>query len=163
MADSNGTELIVSVPQGGQVIRSFDLTPNLPVDGKAGNWLWVELGASAEHIAKVRVKFSINSSAVEQDFERAILIVNLKQNSSESGYWRFALNGVAINPKFKDIYHNVEFETVNDGETLIAYVQVIGETQETIQFSFVASYTDATSGAVSIYESADPGIIPGRP
>lgn len=163
MADSKGTELVVSVPQGGQVIRTFNLTPSLPRDGKAGDWPWVDAAAPTTLISNVRVRFSVNSSAVEQDFERAILIINLQQGSSGNGYWRFAADGVAINPKYKDVYHNVDFEVVNEGETLIAHVQVIGDTQGDIRFGFVASFTDSVSGEVSTYESQDPGIGPGRP
>lgn len=163
MATSNGTELVVSVPQGGQVIKTFNLTPSLPVDGKISDWLWAEVSAPTTQVAAVRVKFNINSSEVEQDFERAILVINLQQNSKNNGYWRFALDGVAINPEFKDIYHNVDFEVVDDGATLIAHVQVIGETQETIKFSFLAAFADAVSGMVTTYESQDPDIIPGRP
>ncbi|HWV16169.1 MAG TPA: DP-EP family protein [Cellvibrio sp.] len=165
MAASNGntTALVIDVPQGGQVIRTFNLTPSQPANGKAGDWLWVDSATPGTALAKVNVKFNVKSSALEQEFERAVLVINLQQNPEESGYWRFAMNGVAINPKFKDVYHNVDFEVVDDGETLIAYVQVIGMTQEDIQFGFVASYTDAVSGAVAIYESADPGIQPGRP
>ena len=162
MATSNGTELVVSVPQGGQVIKTFNLTPNLPVSGKISDWLWADVSAPTAQVAAVRVKFNVNSSAMEQDFERAILVINLQQNSNSNGYWRFALNGVAINPEYKDVYHNVDFEVVDDS-TLIAHVQVIGDTLETIKFSFVASFTDAASGVVTTYESQDPDIIPGRP
>jgi len=162
MATSNGSELVVSVPQGGQVIKTFNLTPNLPVGGKISDWLWADVSAPTAQVAAVRVKFNINSSAMEQDFERAILVINLQQNSNSNGYWRFALNGVAINPEYKDVYHNVDFEVVDD-ETLIAHIQVIGDTLETIKFSFVASFTDAASGVVTTYESQDPDIIPGRP
>lgn len=163
MATSNGTELVVNVPQGGQVIKTYNLTPKLPVDGKISDWLWADVGAPTTQIAAVRVKFNINSSAMEQDFERAILVINLQQNSNNNGYWRFVQNGVAINPEYKDIYHNVDFEVIDDGATLIAHVQVIGETLETIKFSFLASFTDAVSGVVTTYESQDPDIIPGRP
>lgn len=158
-----GTEVVFSVPQGGQVIRTFDLTPSQPVDGKAVDWLWADAKDSTTHISSVRVRFSIESSAIEQDFERAILVVNLKQGASGNGVWRFAGNGVAINPEYRDIYHNVEFEVVNDGETLIAFIQVVGETQENIKFRFLAAFSDAVSGLVSTYESADPDIKIGRP
>ena len=165
MAASNnaGTQLVVNVPQGGQKIQTFNLTPSLPVDGKAGDWLWADPAAPTTQISSVRVKFSVDSSATEQDFERAILIINIQQDSKANGYWRFALNGVAINPEYSDIYHNVEFDVSDDGATLIAHVQVIGDTLETIKFSFVASFTDAVSGVVTTYESQDPDIIPGRP
>ena len=163
MADSNGTELVVSVPQGGQVIRTFNLTPSLPQDGKAGDWPWVDASASSVLLSGVRVRFSVDSSATEQEFERAILIINLQQNSKETGYWRFSQNGVALNPEYRDIYQNVDFEVVNDGETLIAYVQVLGLTQGHLKFGFLASFTDASSGVVSTYESKDPDILPVRP
>lgn len=160
---SAGTELVVSVPQGGQVIRTFNLTPSLPVDGKAGDWLWADPSAPTTLISTVNVKFNVESTAVEQDFERAVLIINMQQNSKENGYWRFALDGLAINPEYKDIYHNAEFEIVENGETLVAYIQVVGNTRENIKFSFVASYADSASGVVGVYQSADPDIGIGRP
>lgn len=166
MAASNGsagTELVLNVPQGGQIIKTFNLTPSLPVDGKAGDWLWADPKTPTTQISTVNIKFNVDSSTVEQDFERAILVINLQQNSKENGYWRFALNGVAINPEYKDIYHNVEFEVVDDGETLIVHAQVIGDTRENIKFSFVAAFADSVSGLITNCQSQDPDINVGRP
>lgn len=163
MADSKGTDLIVNVPRGGQVIRTFNLTPSLPVSGKAGDWPWVDVTAPATLLANVRAKFSVDSSEMEQNFERAVLVINIQQNSSETGYWRFALDGVAITPDSGDDHRNIEFEVVDGGKTLIVHIQVIGLTEEYVQFGFVASYTDAVSGEVTIYQSVDPGVGGGRP
>ena len=133
------------------------------MDGQAGNWLLVDPDAPKTDISTIRVSFSGKSSEIEQEFERAILIVNMLQNSSENGYWRFALNGVATAPQYSDVDHDVGVEIVNQGATLIAHVQVIGDSQEMILFGYVASFTDAASGQVTIYESQDPGVYPGRP
>jgi hypothetical protein len=156
--------LIIKVPQGGQVIRSFNLLPSLPVNGKAANWLLTDPNEKKpKDITSIRVSFSVKSSDIEQEFERAILIVNMQQNTHENGYWRFALNGIATAPQHGDVDNDIEIEIVNQGATLIAHVQVIGDTQEIILFGYVASFTDTVSGQVTIYESQDPDIIPGRP
>ncbi len=157
-------DLIIEVPKGGQVIRSFNLTPSLPIDGQAANWLLVDSDEQKpKDISTILVSFSVESSEIEQEFERAILIVNLQQNPNENGIWRFALNGVASAPQYSDVNHDIGVEIINQGLTLVAHVQVIGDTQELILFGYVASFTDAQSGQVTIYESKDPGIQPGRP
>lgn len=158
-----GKELILSVPQGGQVIRTFNVTPGLPSDGKAGDWLWVDTSDPTVHLSTVRVKFSIGSSAVEQDYERAILVINLQQNTKESGYWRFSSSGVAVDPKYKDLYGGIECDVTDDGEVLVVHIQAIGDIQGGIHFGFVASYTDDVSGAAATYQSQDPEIYYGRP
>lgn len=156
--------LVIKVPQGGQVIRSFNLMPSLPKDEQAANWILTDADEKKpKDISNIRVSFSIKSSEVEQEFERAILIVNLQQNPNENGYWRFVFNGVAVNPGYSDVNHDLAVEVVNQGVTLIAQMQVIGDTQEEILFGYVASFTHAVSGEVTIYESKDPGIGGGRP
>lgn len=156
--------MIVRVPQGGQTIRSFNLKPALPVSGKAADWLLTDPAApTPSDISFISVNFSEQSTSVEQDFERAILIVSLQQNSLNNGHWRFVMNGVAAAPQYSDVDHDVTVAITDQGQTLITEVQVIGDSQEQIQFGFVASFTDAISGAVSIYESKDPGVYPRRP
>ena len=162
--DAAVNEITVRVPQGGQSIRSFNLTPSKPVAGQAANWLLVDPTAPTPvDISLIKVSFSTQSTATEQDFERAVLIVNLLQNPAENGHWRFVMNGVSADPQYSDVDHDVAVVIADQGHTLITQVQVIGDTQETIQFGFVASFTDAVSGVVTIYESKDPGITPGRP
>ena len=155
---------LIKVPQGGQVIRTFNLTPSLPVDGKATNWVVVDPTAKKPaDIDNIRVSFSTKSSTTEQYFERAVLIVKMQQNPAENGTWRFVADGVVVNSKTPDANHDLVVEVIDQGMTLIAYVHVIGDTHEEVRFSYVASYTDAASGQVSVYESQDPGIGSGRP
>ena len=155
--------LVIKVPQGGQVIRSFNLTPALPENGKVANWLLVDPAKPNKDIDSMRISFSVNSSELEQEFERAILEVNIQQNPSDNGVWRFMGTGIAVNPKYSDVHHDVAVEVVNQGLTLLVQVQVIGMTSETIEFSYLAAFTDALTRQVTIYESQDPDIKPGRP
>lgn len=156
--------LVIKVPQGGQVIRTFDLTPSLPAHGQATNWQLVDSAAKKpKDIDDVRVSFSVKSSSTEQYFERAVLIVKMQQNSAENGVWRFVADGVVVNPKHADVNHDLAVEVLDQGMTLVAYVHVIGDTKEEIRFGYLASFTDNKSGEVKVYESKDPGIGAGRP
>ncbi|MES2825970.1 MAG: DP-EP family protein [Pseudomonadota bacterium] len=161
--NAKSVPLVIKVPQGNQVIRTFHLTPSLPIDGQAVNWLLVDPAKPKKDIDSLVVSFSIKSSTFEQEFERAILEIKMQQNPNDKGVWRFMGTGVAVNPKYSDVNHDVAVEIVDQGLTLIAQIQVIGDTHEEIKFSYVASFTDKNSGAVSIYESQDPEIQPRRP
>jgi hypothetical protein len=159
------TVLTISVPQGGQIVREFSLMPSLPVSGQAANWnLFDPNDPSQQDISNVIVSFSGQSDAVQREFERAVFVVNIVQNPSETqGRWRFALNGVAPDSSNSDPNQDVSVEITNGGYTLVAYVHVYDDSVENITFGYVASFTDLVSGVVAVYESSDPGIIPKRP
>ena len=159
----SSSELVITVPQGGQVIRTFNLTPALPVDGQVQNWLMADPAKPTTDIDSIRVSFSVQSSELEQEFERAIIEINMLQNPNNNGVWRFMGTGVAVSPEYSDVHHDVAVEIINQGLTLIAQVQVIGDYQEEIKFGYVAAFTDANSGEITIYESQDPDLKPGRP
>lgn len=155
----------LSVPQGGQIIQEFNLMPSLPVSGQAANWnLFVPNDPSQEDIDNVVVAFSGDSTPVEREFERAVIVINIVQNPNETqGQWRFALNGVAPDGPTSDPDHDISVEITNGGYTLISYVHVYDDSLESISYGYVASFTNSTSGQVAIYESGDPGIIIRRP
>jgi hypothetical protein len=157
--------LTLSVPQGGQIIRVFNLMPSLPVAGQAGNWLLYDPNdPGKQDISNVIVSFSGQSTPTQREFERAVFVINIVQNPNESqGQWRFALGGVAPDNPNIDPNQDVSVEITNGGYTLISYVHVYEDSIENITFGYVASFTNLTSGAVDIYESSDPGIIPKRP
>jgi hypothetical protein len=155
-------DLIISVPRGGQVIKHFNLTPALPTASGRGDWLFTELD-SDQDISDVTVGFQLNPSPLERALERAILVVTMVQNESAQGIWRFALGGVATDHGDEDPNNDVVVEIIDNGFTLLAYVQVLENSAEYIPFGFVASFTENDSGVVSIYESQDPGIVPVRP
>ena len=157
------TSLVIKIPKGGQIIRSFNLTPSLPVDGKATNWLLIDPEQPLRDIDSIGFSFNQESSALEQQFERAIVEINITQNPGNNGIWRFASDGVTVNPDFSDVDHDVVIEITNQGFTLIAQIQLIGDLPEEIRFGYLAAFTDAVSGAVSVYESQDPDIRVGRP
>jgi len=157
------TSLLIKVPQGGQVIRTFHLTPSLPVEGHAGNWLLVDPEKPFQDIDSLRFSFSVGSSDLEQQFERAIIQIKIQQNLLNNGIWRFASDGVAVNPIFNDVNHDVVVEITDAGYSLLAQVQSIGNTPEEIHFGYLASFTDAVSGVVTVYESLDPDVRVGRP
>jgi hypothetical protein len=158
----SATDLTISVPRGGQVIQYFNLAPALPTATGRGDWLFTEPGSSQD-ISTLTVGFQLNPSPLERELERAVLVITMSQNSSANGIWRFALGGVATDHGDEDPNNDVTVEIIDNGFTLVAYVQVLENSAEYIPFGFVASFTDNNTGVVSIYESQDPGIVPVRP
>lgn len=158
----SATDITIYVPRGGQVIKHFNLTPALPTDSGRGDWLFTEKG-STQDIETLTVGFVENPSALERQLERAVLIVSMKQHEAAHGTWRFALGGVFTDHGDEDPSNDVVVEIIDNGFTLVAYVQVLDDSAEYIPFGFVASFTENDTGVVSIYESQDPGIIPKRP
>ncbi len=152
----------ILVPRGGQVIQYFNLTPALPTDTGRGDWIFTEDG-STQDIETLTVGFADNPSPLERELERAVLVITMVQNPTAHGTWRFALGGVATDHGDEDPNNDVIVEIIDNGFTLVAYVQVLEDSAEYIPFGFVASFTDSDTGVVSIYESQDPGIIPIRP
>lgn len=156
------SDLTISVPRGGQVIQYFNLTPALPTATGRGDWLFTEVG-STQDISNLTVGFQLNPSPLERELERAILVVTMAQDELAQGVWRFALGGVATDHGDEDPNNDVTVEIIDNGFTLVAYVQVLENSAEYIPFGFVASFTDKDTGVVTIYESKDPGIQPQRP
>lgn len=154
--------LDIDVPRGGQVIQFFNLTPALPSDTAPGDWIFSTPGSSVD-ISTLTVGFELNPSALEREFERAILVVNIQQNPATGGTWRFALGGVATDNQDSDPSNDVVVDIIDNGYTMIVYVQALENNEENIPFGFVASHTNQDTGVVSIYESQDPGIIITRP
>lgn len=153
----------VDVPKGGQVIKYFHLSPALPAKTAPGDWKFTEVGSSVD-ISSLVVGFEKNESALEREFERAILVISMQQGVNPKGTWRFALGGVATDQADEDPSNDIEVDVVDNGFTLLVFVHVLAEKNaERIPFRFVASYTDNKTGAVSICESQDPGIDVGRP
>lgn len=154
----------IDVPQGGQVIGVYELTPQLPKDGKAVEWPLIDTSTGKQVSDLVAISFNEDSSSVQIDFERAILVVNIA-GEDDTCRWAFALNGFDIcSIEGEGQGQVIETEIVNYGKTLLVYVQSFAvDAQETINFSFVAAYTDKVSGMTTVYESKDPGVIVGRP
>ncbi|WP_331344764.1 DP-EP family protein [Cellvibrio sp. UBA7661] len=152
----------INVPRGGQVIQNFNLVPAFPTATGAGDWIFSEPGSTTD-ITGLTVRFQLNPSALERTFERAILVVSMQQNPATNGTWRFALDGVATADGDCDPDNDIVVEVIDNGFTLLIYVQVLENSEEMIPFQFVASFTDAVTGAVSIYQSQDPTIYPKRP
>lgn len=150
-------DLVINVPLNGQAIRHFELTPAKATTSAPGNWIFVEEGSTTD-ISTLAVEFEENPSAIDRQFERAVLIVTMKQNPASGGTWRFALGGVAADVADSDPDNDVAVELVDNGLTLIAYIHAAEPTDEDIGFRFVASFSNNTTGAVAIYESKDPNI-----
>lgn len=156
-------DLVLAVPIGGQVIGTFTLTPRLPVGGQASSWTLVD-DSTGDEVSSIQVSFSVESSDVQREYERAVLVVNLAEGiDNESGYWRFVLNGVEPSQRTGDVEHDILTGISNQGRTLTAVIHALDLGHEEINYGYVASFTDAVSGVVSIYESKDPGIGIGRP
>ena len=155
-------DLTINVPKGGQVIKFFNLTPALPTPMGPGDWKFTEVGSTVD-ISTLTVRFELNPSAIEREFERAILAINIQQNPATNGTWRFALGGVATDAADGDPNNDIALEIVDNGFTMLVYVHVLENSDEIIPFGFVASFTNTVTGAVFIYESQDPQIQPRRP
>jgi hypothetical protein len=155
-------DVTVNVPKGGQVIKYFNLMPAFPTDSSPGDWIFTEVGNTID-ISTLTVGFPLNPSALEREFERAILVISIQQNPATNGTWRFALGGVATDHADEDPDNDIALDIIDNGYTMLVYVHVRENSAEYIPFGFVASFTNAVTGAVSIYESQDPGIQPVRP
>jgi hypothetical protein len=152
----------IDVPRGGQVIQFFNLMPALPTATSPGDWIF-SAPDSTDDISTLTVGFELNPSALEREFERAILVINIKQNPASGGTWRFALGGVATDNQDSDPSNDVIVDIIDNGYTMIVYVQALENNEENIPFGFVASHTNQNTGVVTIYESQDPSVIITRP
>lgn len=150
-------DLIVEVPEGGQVLKTFVLTPALPVGGVASSWALQEEG-STDTISSITVLFSPDSTQFEAEFERCVFLVKLNQ-ATTGGTWRFALGGVATDLADADPATDVGVEIIDNGLTMLVYIHAPNPIEEDINFGYVASFTDSGSGVVSIYESQDPSVV----
>ena len=157
-----GGEVGFVVPRGGQVIKYFNLMPALPTKSGPGDWIFTECGSSID-IASLSVGFELNPSALEREFERAILVINIQQYPAAGGTWRFALGGVATDHGDVNPDNDIALDIIDNGFTLLVYVHALENNDELIPFGFVASFTESKTGKVSIYESKDPIIIVDRP
>lgn len=156
------TDLVINVPLNGQVIKTFDLMPAKSTAAAPGDWIFTEEGSTVD-IENLVVGFELNPSALNRHFERAILIIRIKQNPASGGTWRFALGGIATDNPDCDPDNDIAVEIIDNGFTMIVHVQVLENSAEYVPFGFVASLTNQYTGVVTIYESKDPGIIPKRP
>lgn len=153
-----------SVPVGGQIIQSFELTPSLP-DENGQRQTWKLINPCVENpdpITSVTIVFSSESTQEQRFHERAVLVIKLQQNPEEDGVWRFALNGVQVKQVQGDD-SDIGVEISDDGSTLTAYVHVYESGGPEIQFGYVASFTNNYSGEITTYESGDPDFTPTRP
>lgn len=154
--------LIIDVPQGGQVIRYFNLKPALATPIGPGDWIFAERGTTTD-ISSLTVTFPDNQSALERELERAVLVISIEQDEQAGGTWRFALGGVATDQQDEDPNNDIVLDIIDNGFGMLVYIHALQDSYESVPFGFVASFTDATTGVVSIYESQDPSVIITRP
>lgn len=153
----------LDVPHGGQILQHFVLSPKLPKEGKAREWPLTD-PESGQEIELVEVGFCEDSTDIQKAFERAICVVDLKDNGKDkNGIWRFVDHGAIPCEGSEDYLDAISTEIINGGRTLLVYVQLDQLGKETINFSYLASYIDNESGEVRVYRSEDPGIVVGRP
>lgn len=156
------TDLVINVPLNGQVIKTFELMPAKSTAAAPGDWIFTEEGSTVD-IENLTVGFELNPSALNRQFERAILVIKIKQNPASGGTWRFALGGVATDNADSDPDNDVMVDIIDNGYTMIVYVHALENNEENIPFGFVASLTNQYTGVVTLYESKDPIISVGRP
>jgi len=155
--------LTVCIGCGAQSIQHLELTPALPVAGAATAWTLRDI-ESSETIDMIEVGFEVKSSAIQQEFERAVIVITIADaDPGAQGVWRFADHGVVPCQNSDEISEAIDTEITDFGETLVAYIHLNQDGKVRINFSFVATYTDNLSGVVTTYHSADPGVIVGRP
>lgn len=152
----------LDVPRRGQIVKYFNLVPALPSEDGPGDWLFTQEGCGTD-ISQLEVNFEPNESALERELERAVLVIKIQDNPSSDGTWRFALTGVATDHADEDPNNDITLDIIDNGFTMLVYLQVLEASEERIPFGFVASLTDAITHEVKIYESQDPEIIPVRP
>lgn len=155
-------DLVVNVPLNGQVIKTFELMPAKSLATGPGDWIFTEEGSTVD-IENLTVEFEPNPSALNRQFERAVLVIKIKQNPASGGTWRFALGGVATDNPDSDPSNDVALDIIDNGYTMIVYVHALENDEENIPFGFVASLTNQNNGVVTIYESQDPRVIITRP
>lgn len=155
-------DLVINVPLNGQVIKTFELMPAKSLATGPGDWIFTEEGSTTD-IQNLEVTFEPNPSALNRQFERAVLVVKIKQNPASGGTWRFALGGVATDNPDSDPNNDVALDIIDNGYTMIVYVHALENDEENIPFGFVASLTNQYTGVVTIYESQDPRVIITRP
>ena len=155
-------DLVINVPLNGQVIKTFELMPAKSLATGPGDWIFTEEGSTTD-IQNLEVTFEPNPSALNRQFERAVLVVKIKQNPASGGTWRFALGGVATDNPDSDPNNDVALDIIDNGYTMIVYVHALENDEENIPFGFVASLTNQNTGVVTIYESQDPRVIITRP
>lgn len=155
-------DVVINVPLNGQVIKTFELMPAKSFATGPGNWIFNEEGSTVD-IENLTVEFEPNPSALNRQFERAVLVIKIKQNPASGGTWRFALGGVATDSPDSDPSNDVALDIIDNGYTMIVYVHALENDEENIPFGFVASLTNQNNGVVTIYESQDPRVIITRP
>lgn len=156
-------DAVIDVPQGGQVIGVLELSPMPPKDGGFGDWALVNTETSNRLSDEIVVGFSKKSSTIQAELERAVLVINIVDCEPNLGRWRFALQGIDVCNEEGNLPYSLESEILNYGKTLVLYIHAAQLGRQTINFSFIAAYTDAATGQATIYESKDPGIIITRP
>lgn len=156
-------EATIDVPQGGQVIGVWELSPMPPKNGTFSDWALVNTETSNLLSDDIVVGFSKKSSSIQSELERAVLVINIVDCEPKVGRWRFALHGIDVCSEEGNLPYTLESEILNYGKTLVLYIHAVHLGKQKINFSFIAAYTDAATGIATIYESKDPTIIVGRP
>ncbi|WP_020207864.1 DP-EP family protein [Gilvimarinus chinensis] len=160
MAKKNQTYDVV-IPQGGAKIVSIELTPQQPKKGSAQTWSMNVVGKK-KSFQNIVVGFDPQSDADDRRYEKAVLIFHLNQED-KNGQWRFIEEGLVYAPGKGDTLHDIETRVAQGGCELVLTIHNFDDSNEDVDFSFLAMYCDSQSGEVSIYASADPGIRVGRP
>lgn len=156
------TDSTLDIAQGGQVVGTYVLTPKVPKDGKICDWKLVNTASGNATADLLTVRYSQDSSPIECDLERAVLVIDMIAQDKK-GNWRFIEDGINICNTEGDQAHDIYTDIINKGKTLLIYIHSLELGQDKINYSFVASYTDAASGQTFMYESKDPTILVKRP
>lgn len=160
MAKKNQTYEVV-IPQGGAKIVSIELTPLQPENGTAQTWPMNVVGKK-KSFQNITVAFDPESDADDRRYEKAVLVFHLNADDKK-GQWRFVEEGLVYAPGKGDTLHDIETRVAQGGSELVLTIHNFDDSNEDVDFSFLAMYRDSKSGEASLFTSADPGIRVGRP
>lgn len=152
---STASTLVIKVPQGQGCIQNFTLEPSLPDGDVAGEWKFSQIdeNGNCQDADDFSVVFDKKSSWLQKQSELCVLVVTMNKPG-----WRFAMEGTKScknEENTADVLHDVRTEIGGNGKVLKAYIQSLGNLDETVGFSFVAAHV-SENGTTTIYQSPDP-------
>lgn len=153
--------LKIDITNGGSKVTALTLKPEKPSNNQAGDWA---LTSSGESISDIKVTFPEGSTPVEEQYERAVLVIDMHKSKKPDPKhtWRFIDSGVQYCNGQEDINHDITTKISNGGKTLTVVITEVGDIRENVQYSFLASCTNVESGVVKTYTSKDPAITINR-
>lgn len=153
-----------NVPSGGSLIHHFQVKPCLPEKGIAQKWeVTLDEGGKTSEVDEFNIHFDAKSTPLQQKAERFIMVFSIDPAvQTAEASWRFLESGVIYCEGKGDNLELIKLELSANGKILTATMQILGEVEESFNFSFVALRQDIKSGECRVITSEDPGGSGGR-